>query len=138
MNSLRERFIEDTRRSTDARRDSCGLDFRTSSQKGQEGRFLNKHTHAMWLGYQLAHTAAFYDDKVENEESVLMGRYVVMNRVGPGVKVKSSHHPFVHRGRKTALDEAERLTLEHNSEFVVFRCVAARAPKTITEVTTNA
>ena len=130
MNSLRERFIEDAKRATD-HRGSTQLDFKTSKQPGQEGRFLNKHTHALWLGYQLAHTAAYHDDKVENEELILNGRYIVVNNIGPGIKVKSSHHPFVHRGRKAAFDEAGRLSNEHGTPFAIFRCVGTRLPEAI-------
>lgn len=119
MNELRERFIEDAKQANPR----TTLDFRVSTAKGQEGRFLDKKTHQMWLGYEIAHRAPHYRATEEEYQSAIMGKYIIGNHVGPGVKLMMSHKPMVHGTKRTAFEEANRLTTEYGGPYAVFRCV---------------
>jgi hypothetical protein len=118
MNELRERFIEDAKLC----HPNKPLDFRTSTTKGQEGRFVDKKTHQLWLGYELAHTASMRIERGE-ESTGLMGSYIIGNHVGPGPKLITGFRPFVHRNKRLAFEEAQRLTEVLGKRFAVFRCI---------------
>jgi hypothetical protein len=128
MNELRLRFIEDTAILSR----SHPLDFRVSTQVGQEGRFLDKKTHQMWLGYELFHKAAMH--RVEADEKALLhGTYVIGAHIGPGPKLGMSHRPFVHKTKHSAFEEAERLTNEHGGPYAIFRCIKVTESSGVTE-----
>lgn len=127
MSHLRQRFIEDMEKFRVHR----PMDMSVSTRPGEEGRFLDKKTHLMWLGYELAHEAGFYKDKELLDDSVIMGTYVVGNNVGPGVKVIMSKAPMIQKSRAKAFSEANRLAEEHDSTFAVFRCVKTFKPQEV-------
>lgn len=120
---LRERFIEDAKMVYKNR----NLDFSQSSHPGQEGRFCDKKVHRMWLGYELIHTAGHWRDK-EDAPSSIFGHYIVGNHTGPGLKLVTGYRPFVHRNKRLACMEADRLAKEHGNSFVVFRCIKTFSP----------
>lgn len=114
ISPLRKRFIEDIlARYPDT-------DVSVVNTKRYTNKFKSTITEGMWLGYQLFHVSTFGD----KSEDPLVGSYIIANNVGPGPKVKTGYHPYIHRGKGGVLIEAERLAKSGtDGKFLIYRCV---------------
>ena len=89
LSPLRKRFIEDILAKYP------NVDVTLINTKRSINKFKNTETHLMWLGYSLLHTSSFGD----KTEDPMIGSYIIANNIGPGVRVKTGYHPYVHRGK---------------------------------------